>query len=51
MLIPKKLGSQGLILRLTGDVIRTDGSLFVPILIRPLLVYRFALMPPMPTVF
>jgi hypothetical protein len=51
LLIKTKLGFQGLILRLTGEVIRTNTYLFVLIASRPVLVYRFALKLPMLTVF
>jgi hypothetical protein len=50
LLIPIKLGSQGLILRLTGQAIGTKLVVFVPIVCRRVLVYRSALMPVMLTV-
>ena len=50
MLIPTKLGSQGLILRLTGQAIGTKLVVFVPVVCRRVLVYRSALMPVMLTV-
>lgn len=50
LLIPIKLGDQGLILRLTCQAIGTKLVVFVPIVCRRVLVYRSALMPVMLTV-
>ncbi|HEY9608874.1 hypothetical protein [Allocoleopsis sp.] len=50
MLIPIKLGSQGLILRLLGQVMRTKLAVYVRVACRRVLFYRSALMPVMLTV-